>query len=107
VGNHFIIPIGNKVRLDLEHTYIHTNQDKGKKNNVHLFIAEDTYGQTLGVNESGVNGEPVIELESAIVMDELSGEILFEKNAERVMPLASLTKIVAIKVFFETSSTIL
>lgn len=41
-GNHFVIPIGNKVRLDLEHTYIHTNQDKGKKNNVHLFIAENT-----------------------------------------------------------------
>lgn len=42
IGNHFIIPRGNKIRLDLEHTYIHTNQDKGKKTNVHLFIAEDT-----------------------------------------------------------------
>lgn len=41
-GNHYIIPRGNKIRLDLEHAYIHTNQDKGKKNNVHLFIAEDT-----------------------------------------------------------------
>lgn len=42
IGNHFIIPRGNKVRLDFEHAYIFQHNDKGKKNDVHLFISPET-----------------------------------------------------------------
>ncbi len=42
LANHVIIPMGNKARLDFEHTYIWKYSDKGKTNNVHLFIAPDT-----------------------------------------------------------------
>jgi len=71
-----------------------------------LFIAEDSYGQVLGVSESGVNGEAEVKVESAVVIDETDGSVLFEKNATSVMPLASLTKIVAIKVYLETRPTL-
>lgn len=39
IGNHFVIPIGNKTRLDFEHTYIWKHSDEGKTNNVHLFTS--------------------------------------------------------------------
>ncbi len=42
VGNHIVIPQSNKVRLDFEHTYIWKYDDKGKKNDVHLFISPGT-----------------------------------------------------------------
>jgi lipopolysaccharide export system permease protein len=42
VGNHFFIPLGNKNRLDVEHAYIWTNNDKGKTQDVHMFVAPDT-----------------------------------------------------------------
>jgi len=42
ISNHFIIPYGNKVRLDFEHTYIWKHSDKGKANDVHFFIGPDT-----------------------------------------------------------------
>lgn len=38
VGNHYIIPISNTIRLGFEHKYIWTNSDKGKKTNVHMFL---------------------------------------------------------------------
>ena len=40
-GNHFVIPEGNKVRLDLVYKYIHKNDDKGKTQDVHLFLSPD------------------------------------------------------------------
>ena len=42
VGNHLVIPRGNKIRLDFEHTYIWKHSDKGKKNDVHIFIDPET-----------------------------------------------------------------
>ena len=39
--NHFLIPNGNKKRLDFERKYIWKQNDKGKKENVHLFIGEN------------------------------------------------------------------
>ena len=41
-GNHWFIPKGNKARLDVEHTYIWTNNDKGKTRDVHMFLSPDT-----------------------------------------------------------------
>lgn len=39
LANHYVIPKGNKERLDFEHTYIWKYSDKGKTNDVHLFLA--------------------------------------------------------------------
>lgn len=35
---HFLVPLGTKKRLDFERKYIHKRTDKGKKDNVHLFL---------------------------------------------------------------------
>jgi lipopolysaccharide export system permease protein len=40
--NHFIVPNGNKKRLEVEHKHIAKNQDKGKTDNVHLFLDPQT-----------------------------------------------------------------
>jgi len=42
VGNHFLIPEGNKLRLDVEHAYIWTTNDKGKTQDVHMFLSPDS-----------------------------------------------------------------
>jgi len=39
IGGHHFIPNGNKQRLDFEYTYVWKSSDKGKKTNVHYFIA--------------------------------------------------------------------
>ena len=40
--NHYIVPQGNKARLNFEHKYIATTQDKGKTDNVHMFLDSKT-----------------------------------------------------------------
>ncbi|MDD5032288.1 MAG: RlpA-like double-psi beta-barrel domain-containing protein [Patescibacteria group bacterium] len=67
-----------------------------------LKVIPDAYGRTLGIAENGAAPELAITSKSAIVMDEDSEEILLEKNATSTLPLASLTKLVAIKVFLDT-----
>lgn len=42
VANHYLIPNGNKKWLSMQYTQLDTNEDKGKTNNVHLFVAPDT-----------------------------------------------------------------
>ena len=42
VSNHFILPNGNKIRLNFEHKYIDKTSDRGRTDNVHLFIGADT-----------------------------------------------------------------
>jgi lipopolysaccharide export system permease protein len=42
IGNHYFIPLGNKARLDVEHAYIWTNNDRGKTQDVHMFVSPDT-----------------------------------------------------------------
>ncbi len=41
-GNHYYIPEGSKKRLDITHTYIWRDNDKGKTRDVHMFVAPDT-----------------------------------------------------------------
>lgn len=40
--NHFLIPVANKSRLKFERTYVWTEQEKGKKSNVHFLVSPDT-----------------------------------------------------------------
>lgn len=37
-GNHYFIPEANKRRLDFEHEYIWTSNEKGRTSNIHLFM---------------------------------------------------------------------
>lgn len=50
--------------------------------------------------------EPVISAASAVIMRESDGAILWDKNGNKVSPLASLTKIVAAQVFLDTNPTL-
>jgi D-alanyl-D-alanine carboxypeptidase len=60
----------------------------------------------LDIAESGAKAELLITAKSAIAMDEQTGETLWQKNATSTLPLASLTKLVAIKVFLDTRPTL-
>lgn len=42
LANHIIIPLGNKGRLNFEHTYITESSARDRMNNVHMFISPDT-----------------------------------------------------------------
>lgn len=46
IGNHYIIPLGNKSKVDFEHTYIYKNQDKGETRDVHLLLDRDEEEET-------------------------------------------------------------
>lgn len=67
-----------------------------------LEILPDTYGNTLGIGEAGALNKPEISARAGIIMSEDNEEILFEKNATTTLPIASLTKLVAINTFLET-----
>lgn len=42
LANHTIVPQGNKTRINFEQTYVWKHQDKGKKENIHMFIGPHT-----------------------------------------------------------------
>lgn len=46
-ANHYIIPKGNKSKVDFEHTYLYKKENKGKTANVHLVLNRDTANQTV------------------------------------------------------------
>lgn len=60
----------------------------------------------LGIGDEGVGPDPDITLGSAIIIEEENGKELWGKNATSTRPLASLTKMVAIKVFLDTRPTL-
>jgi lipopolysaccharide export system permease protein len=41
-ANHFLVPIGNKSRLDFEHKYIWKDSDFGKTKDVHMFLSDSS-----------------------------------------------------------------
>ncbi|HHB78405.1 MAG TPA: YjgP/YjgQ family permease [Saprospiraceae bacterium] len=42
LANHTIVPKGNKTRINFEQTYVWKDQDKGKKENIHMFVGPHT-----------------------------------------------------------------
>ncbi|MBU4375753.1 serine hydrolase [Patescibacteria group bacterium] len=66
-----------------------------------LYIASAS-GKVLGIGGQGALPKPSAAAKSAVIMSEGSGEILFEKNATSTLPIASLTKLAAIKTFLDT-----
>lgn len=57
--------------------------------------------QVLGVKINKLAFEPVIGARSAVVVDKKSGEIIYEKDSDEVLPLASLTKMLSVYTFFD------
>ncbi len=41
-GNHYFIPLGNKIHYDFQHAYIWKYNDKGKTSDVHIFLDTST-----------------------------------------------------------------
>ena len=71
-----------------------------------LNIVPDSDGKVMGVSAQGAREKPDVNVKAAIVYNESTGETLFEKNATTTLPLASLTKLVAVKVFLDTKPTL-
>jgi D-alanyl-D-alanine carboxypeptidase len=66
-----------------------------------LFIAPGANSSILSIPGEGIKSKPVISTKSAVIMSEDSGTVLWSKNSTTTLPLASLTKIIAVKVFLE------
>lgn len=65
-----------------------------------------TNGKILGIAPVGALPDVKLSAKSAIITEEQSGRAIYEKNATSTLPLASLSKIVAIKVFLDTKPTL-
>ncbi len=57
----------------------------------------------LRIPPNGLGAQPIIASKAAIVLDESTGGVLYEKNSNTRMPIASLSKIVALRVFLDTN----
>lgn len=62
-------------------------------------------GSVLGVSIKAVD-EPEVSAKSAIVINEKTGEVVFEKNASAVLPIASLSKMVAVKTYLDLQNVL-
>jgi rare lipoprotein A (peptidoglycan hydrolase) len=60
------------------------------------------YGEGQAISAEQQSGEIALTSRSAVVLDAASGKVLFAKNASEQLPLASLSKMVAMKVFLDT-----
>ena len=63
-----------------------------------LYIADE---QEFGVKGEKISNQPIVDSASAVVIRESDSAILFAKNASSTMPIASLSKLAAIKAFFD------
>ena len=84
--NHFIAPIFNTWKLWFEHTYVWTDQDKGKTSNAHFLTAADTKVYIKGYNKSSqtMTGLRVEKFTGSKVLSILEAEnALFKSNPDR------------------------
>jgi D-alanyl-D-alanine endopeptidase (penicillin-binding protein 7) len=66
-----------------------------------LEIKTDKFGNTLNIAPSGAEIKPKIVAAAALIITEKDHKIILEKNADKAMPIASLSKLVAIKTFLD------
>ena len=59
-------------------------------------------GAPLRLPEVTASGIPRLHVKAAYVEDAATGRVLFQKNPERVYPIASLTKLITVMVLLET-----
>ena len=69
-----------------------------------LDIKADSAGRLMGIAKAGASVIPNLSAKNVIVMRESDQQILFSKNSTSTVPLASLTKMVAIKTFLDISN---
>ncbi|MBL7825081.1 MAG: LptF/LptG family permease [Saprospiraceae bacterium] len=74
--NHLIAPVFNKWKLWFEHTFVWTNQDKGKTSNVHMLTASNVKVYIKGYNKNSktMTGLRVEEFEGSQVKSILQAE---------------------------------
>lgn len=63
-------------------------------------------GKILNISESGAKSSVNFTAKAATVINEKSNEIIWSFNATSSLPIASLTKLVAIKVFLDSKPTL-
>ncbi|MCD4693897.1 serine hydrolase [bacterium] len=66
-----------------------------------IFIPEEEVYRITGVRDVGAEINPTIKAQAAIILDNDNNEVLWEKNPDEVLSLASLSKLVALKVFLD------
>lgn len=66
-----------------------------------LKMVADANGEILGVPAKGVGAAPDLGAKAALLISENNGTVLFAKNASTSMPIASLTKVLAVKTFLD------
>lgn len=71
-----------------------------------LYIPPERSKDLFGISDKGAKAEVAARSASAIIYKEGTGEILWSKNASSSRPLASLTKMVAIKTYLEIKSSL-
>ncbi len=69
---------------------------------VEPLIVPEINKRLLGIATAGVKDAPEINSTAALLIDEATAQDIFSRNAEAVMPLASLTKLVTAVVFLDT-----
>lgn len=69
-----------------------------------LFIPAGT--EIMGIGEDGAKVKPDLKIKAAILVDEQTDKIIYSKNASTSLPLASLTKLTAIKTFLNVGSSL-
>lgn len=84
--NHFLIPKLNKSRLLFEHTYVWTDQEKGRSSNVHLLLAKDIKVYIRGYNKinQSISGLRLIKYENNKISSMLEAEqASYQKNLNK------------------------
>lgn len=72
-----------------------------------LSIVPDARGQILGLSKNGKAAFlPETTSRALAIYNEATGEFVWEKNSTSSLPIASLTKLVAVKVFFDQHPTL-
>jgi serine-type D-Ala-D-Ala endopeptidase (penicillin-binding protein 7) len=71
-----------------------------------LYIAPGSLYNNVGNLAKRYYSEPQFSVKSAVALNEKTGDIIWEKHSASSSPLASLTKIVAIKTFLDTKPTL-
>lgn len=66
-----------------------------------LEIKADSVGRLMGIPKTGATVNPVLSSKAAIVMRESDQQIIFSKNSTTTLPLASLSKMAAVKTFLD------
>ncbi|MCX6799762.1 MAG: serine hydrolase, partial [Candidatus Falkowbacteria bacterium] len=70
-----------------------------------IYIASST-SLRLGLSKKGAEINPIINSKAAIILAEEDNRIIYQKNSTTTLPIASLTKLIAIKTFFDTKPSL-